>query len=453
MKRLRNYLHYKKTEEIWMPEIPAHWERKKVSWLFDDIGSGATPKSTELKYYNGNIPWLNTGDLNDSIIDGVEKNISSEALKDYSTLKIYPQGSLVIAMYGATIGKLGITNTFMTTNQACCVLSDFKGGNQKFVFYWFMANRPAIINLSRGGGQPNISQNLIRSLRLYLPTNEEQNKIVSFLDQKTSEIDELISDKERLIKLLKETRQAVITEAVTKGLENEKELKKSGKGWIGSIPKHWNITKIKYSTYVKGRIGWQGLRSDEFIDEGPYLVTGTDFDNGIVDWDTCYRISNDRYEEAPEIQLKENDLLITKDGSIGKVAVVKDKPEKAILNSGVFVTRCINKNYLTEFMYWVLCSDVFKEYIKYTETGSTIKHLYQATFVNFAFPLPNIQEQKMISNYLNEKVNEIESLINNEKLVIKKLKEYRQSLIYEAVTGKIDVREHPLERKEEENVN
>ncbi|PEM96488.1 restriction endonuclease subunit S [Bacillus wiedmannii] len=211
-----------------------------------------------------------------------------------------------------------------------------------------------------------------------------------------------------------------------------KEYTNTGILWIDKIPNRWSITKVKYTTYVKGRIGWQGLKSDEFIDEGPYLVTGTDFENGYINWGTCYHISEERYDEAPSIQLKENDLLITKDGTIGKVAIVKKLPSKAILNSGIFVTR--SNKYEVEYMYWLLNSVVFDKYIKFHETGSTIKHLYQETFENFSYPLPDRNEQKRIVMYLNEEISKIDLLMGDKEKLINLLEEKRQSMITEAVT-------------------
>lgn len=215
-------------------------------------------------------------------------------------------------------------------------------------------------------------------------------------------------------------------------------MKDSGIEWIGEIPEGWEVNIIKFSTYVKGRIGWQGLKSDEFIEEGPFLVTGTDFIDGIINWDSCYHISEARYNEAPEIQLIENDLLITKDGTIGKIALVKNKPYEAILNSGIFVTRPIKNQYLTKYMYWVLNSSVFGGYIGFTETGSTIKHLYQETFENFKFPCPKINIQQFIANFLDKKCAEIDYVINAKQEQNKLLKDYRQSVIYEAVTKGLD---------------
>src|ERR1700730_12614471 len=113
--------------------------------------------------------------------------------------------------------------------------------------------------------------------------------------------------------------------------------KDSGAEWLGKIPEHWNFERLKFNSYVKGRIGWQNLRSDEFTDDGPYLVTGMHIRDGTVNWDDCYHITEERYTIAPEIQLKEWDVLITKDGSIGKLAYIDSLPGKASLNSHLLV--------------------------------------------------------------------------------------------------------------------
>src|SRR5699024_593850 len=325
-------------------------------------------------------------------------------------------------------------------------LTPIDNNDKEFLYYALK-----IVDLdwySNPGAVPSVNNRHFREDFLMLPQYQEQKNISKYLNRKTTEIDSLISDKERLIELLEEKRQAVITETVTKGLDPDVKMKDSGIEWIGDIPEHWETTKVKYTTYVKGRIGWQGLRSDEFIDIGPHIVTGVDFQNGVVNWSKCYRISKKRYKEAPEIQLQNNDVLITKDGTIGKIAIVKNKPEKAILNSGVFVTRSLRGEYLTEFFFWLLNSNVFINYMNIMSSGTTVRHLYQETFNNFIYPLPNIVEQRRISNLINEETNHLNQLIKDLKLQISKLKEYRESLIYEAVTGKIDVRDYVTEEAE-----
>lgn len=322
----------------------------------------------------------------------------------------------------------------------------------KYLFYSLLSTEfiDEISRNSVGVSYPAINASEIGNLKIYITDYSKQTVIVNFLNKKLNEINKLISLKENQIELLEEQRQAMITEAVTKGLDSDAEKKESGIEWMGEIPKHWTITKIKYTTYVKGRIGWQGLRSEEFIDDGPYLVTGTDFDNGLINWNGCYHISENRYNEALPIQLKEDDLLITKDGTIGKIAMVKEMPDKAILNSGIFVTRPLRNQYHNNYMFWNLKSSSFSEYIKLLETGSTIKHLYQETFVNYSYALPPIDEQIEISNLLIKKNDEFDKLLLNIKKQLFKLNEYRQALIHEAVTGKIPVDEMEKYLKEVE---
>ena len=165
------------------------------------------------------------------------------------------------------------------------------------------------------------------------------------------------------------------------------------------------MTSMKEHTLVdcfslRARIGWQGLRSDEFKTEGPYLVTGVDFHNGRVDWDDCYHVTEERYAQDKGIQLHEHDLLITKDGTIGKTAVVIDCPEKATLNSGVFVVRAINNEIVPEFLHYILHSHWFDLFVRNVLTGSTIKHLNQEKFYKFTFEAPDVPTQMKIVEVL-----------------------------------------------------
>lgn len=200
----------------WLGEVPEHWEVWKLSHAFDVIGSGTTPKSDNATFYDdGETAWVNTGDLNDGDLFDCEKRVTELALAEHSSLKIFPPGSLVIAMYGATIGKLARLQFSATVNQACCV---FAGGVQvrsEFLFYWFTGLRQQIISLATGGGQPNISQEILRGLRLACPTHFEQTAIAAFLDHETAKINILTTEANRVIDLLKERRTALISAAVT----------------------------------------------------------------------------------------------------------------------------------------------------------------------------------------------------------------------------------------------
>ncbi len=212
----------------------------------------------------------------------------------------------------------------------------------------------------------------------------------------------------------------------------------SGVEWLREIPMGWNVNRIKFTSYVKGRVGWHGLRSDEFTDVGPFLVTGTDFSNGKINWETCHHFSEERYNEDPYIQLKENDLLITKDGTIGKVAIVEKLSGKASLNSGIMLIRPLKKHYMKEFMFWVLNSNLFSEYNEYTKAGSTIQHLYQETFEDFSFPVPPFPEQRVIASFLDRQTAHLDTLISKKERLVALLEEKRAALISHAVTKGLD---------------
>ena len=210
--------------------------------------------------------------------------------------------------------------------------------------------------------------------------------------------------------------------------------KPSGIEWLGDIPEHWDVDRIKDYTYLKARIGWQGLRSDEFIDNSNwYCLTGTDFSDGKINWMNCYCVDEERYKQDKKIQLKIGDLLITKDGTIGKIALIDYLPKPTTLNSGVFVSRPLLKKYINPFMYWVLSSNVFLSFIDLNKNGTTILHLYQNVFERFYYSTPPLSEQTAIANYLDTKTTVINRKIELLTAKADKYKALRRSLINETV--------------------
>jgi type I restriction enzyme S subunit len=216
------------------------------------------------------------------------------------------------------------------------------------------------------------------------------------------------------------------------------DYKDSGVEWLGDVPVGWGVSRVKFDSYVKARVGWHGLKSDEFTDEGPYLVTGSDFKNKTVDWSNCYHCTDERFEQDEYIQLKENDLLITKDGTIGKLILVENLPGKATLNSGIFVVRPLHEKYSTKFYFWLLQSSAFFDFVGINKTGSTIVHLYQETFENLPYALPPLVEQLQIALFLDHETARIDALIEEQQRLIELLKEKRQAVISHAVTKGLD---------------
>lgn len=215
--------------------------------------------------------------------------------------------------------------------------------------------------------------------------------------------------------------------------------KDSGIDWIGKIPSHWEVKKLKHEISLKGRIGWKGLRFDEFQENSyAYLVTGQDFSESDIAWNKCYQIDKERYEEDPFIQLSNGDILVTKDGTIGKVAMVRGLDKPACLNSGIFVLKQKRKIFQQQFLYRLLCSHLLSEYNTYTQTGATILHLYQNVFDNMPLVLPPFSEQQAIAAYLDEKCGKVDSLVAELEQQVSDLSDLKKSEITRVVTKGLD---------------
>lgn len=396
------------------------WPSKKINWLFNKIGSGSTPNSSNEAYYNSDdIPWLLTGDLNDNYISKPSKYISNKAFQENTALIKFPRNSLVMAMYGATIGKLGITTYETTTNQACCVFGEPKEIEVKYTFYWLMANRKEIINLSHGGGQPNISQGIIKNIRISVPPIDDQKKIVRFIDIKYNEINKIIDTKLKLIELLEQQRQSIITEAVTKGLNPNVKMKDSGVEWIGEIPEHWELKALKYSFKIgNGKEIENELAFDDLSGVNVYGSGGV-------------------FKKTDNVLFDGESVLFGRKGTIGKPMYVN---ESFWTVDTMYYTKYNPESY-AKWFYYLLTVYPWSTITTHTALPSVVG----SDIANSVCGIPSYREQIEIANYLSEKDEEVNSLIIIIKQSIDKLKEYRQSLIYEAVTGKIDVGEMELE--------
>ena len=199
----------------WVGRVPELWSIKRISWLFSLVGSGTTPPSDEERYYGMGTPWVTTGELREGTITETAKSVTQAATSNFPTLRVYEPGTLLIAMYGATIGRLAVLGVPACTNQACCAMSMPVDVLTRFAFYSLLAAREHILVLAVGGGQPNINQEMLRALRLPTPPMSEQEAIVEFLDRETNQIDVLSAKAGEMIDVLKERRQALISAAVT----------------------------------------------------------------------------------------------------------------------------------------------------------------------------------------------------------------------------------------------
>lgn len=199
----------------WLEEIPAHWESRRIKYGFNNIGSGTTPPTNQEEYYVGKMPWVTTSELRENVITATEKYVSPEALREFPALRTYPQGSLLFAMYGATIGRVAILGMPATVNQAVCVLADAISFVSEFVFYSLQTTRSILISYATGGGQPNLNAEKLREFRLPCPSLNEQGEICNHLRKELRCFAVLSSAIDSTIGRLKERRAALITAVVT----------------------------------------------------------------------------------------------------------------------------------------------------------------------------------------------------------------------------------------------
>ncbi len=410
--------------------IPDDWEVKKLETIAL-TASGGTPLRSNKSFYTGNVRWFTTSELKDCFLNDSNEHISQEAVFS-SSAKIFPKQTLLMAMYGATIGRLGILNYPAATNQACCAIIP-EHDDVLYLYYYLLHNRESIAAMGCGAGQPNISQEIIKNLLISLPPLEEQQRIAKAL----SDVDALITTTEKLIQKKKNIKQGTMQKLLTgkkrlPGFAKSTEYKQTE---LGLISEDWDVKNINKECTIKARIGWQGLKSTEYLDSGDYiLITGTDFDNGFINWKSCSYVTKWRFDQDKNIQIKKGDVLVTKDGTIGKIAFLDSVPMQGTLNSGVFVVRPKDSDKIDSvFLSLIFKSIWFDSFLEQITSGSTIVHLYQKDFIKFNFPLPSKEEQIAIAVILSSMDKEIETL--NTKL--EKYRNLKTAMMQQLLTGKI----------------
>ena len=271
---------------------------------------------------------------------------------------------------------------------------------------------------AQGGTMGVLNAGMLRPLKIALPPLPEQQAIAGAL----GDVDALLGALEQLIAKKRDLKQAAMQQLLT------------GQTRLPGFTGKWETLNMSEKSSLKARIGWQGLTTAEYLKTGEYyLVTGTDFANGRIDWSHCCFVAAERYVQDRNIQLRPKDILLTKDGTIGKVGFVDDLPGPATLNSGVFVIRPKEDAYNPQFFYYVLTSRIFDDFLTKLQAGSTISHLYQKDFVTFAFLAPvTVAEQTAIAGVLSDMDAELAAL----EARLAKTRALKQGMMQELLTGR-----------------
>ncbi|MGX2039962.1 restriction endonuclease subunit S [Methylocaldum sp. MU1018] len=440
MTEFPTYPEYKPSNIEWLGDIPQHWSIWKVTHGFNRIGSGTTPKSDNQIFYDGDIPWVTTSELREIVILDTAQKVTEEAVSSYSALKVYPKGSLAIAMYGATIGRLGMLGVDATFNQACCVFSEPTVFDARFVYYWLWMRRPILISISNGGGQPNLSQDDLKKLWIPIPDINEQQAIARFLDFKTAQIDALIAKKQALLDKLAEKRTALISHAVTKGLDPSAPMKDSGVVWLGEIPKHWNAVRLRYASefVTSGSRGW----AEFYSNEGYVFLRITNVSRISIQplLEDIRRVSPPDTAEGKRTATKGGDVVISITADLGSVAVIPEKFEPAYVSQHLALVRPNIDRVSGQWMAYQIFSSAGQAQLLGAGYGGTKIQLGLEDIKDLWLAFPPIHEQQEICSYIGGAVDAMERQVEFINKVISRLREYRAALITNAVTGKIDVR-------------
>ena len=410
---------YKQTD---IGVIPEDWEVTPMFRITEQnrpITYGIVQAGPHLE--NG-IPYIRSSDLNASCIEiSTLLRTSNQIAEFYKRSEVYPRDIVFSLRGNIGISKI-VPNELKRANltQGTARISCKKNILNIYVIYSLYSSyfRKQIENAQKGSTFQEVSLGMLRSFHILLPPLPEQHTIATAL----SDADARISSLDKVIAKKCDIKQAAMQELLT------------GKRRLPGFNKKWDILKMSEKSTLKARIGWQGLTTAEYLESGDYyLITGTDFQEGRIYWSSCCFVDESRYVQDKNIQLKTGDILLTKDGTIGKVGYIDSLPGPATLNSGVFVIRPINDAYDPLYFYYVLMSRIFEDFLTKLQAGSTIIHLYQKDFINFSFLAPDIAEQQAIASVLSDMDAELAALEQQRD----KTKAIKKGMMQELLTGRI----------------
>lgn len=427
---MERYSEYKDSGVKWLGEIPGHWGLLKSKYLWKETFENSISGKEDL--------------LSVSQYTGVTKSKADSRSESLIGYKIVHKDDLVINIMLAWLGGLGVSNDEGVVSPAYCTYKLIRDYNPKFLHYLYKTPM-YLAEFARH------STGVVPSRwRMYtddfgqvvslLPPVEEQDAIVRYLDAATSKIDKAIAMQQKMIDLLNERKQIIIQNAVTKGLDENVEMKDSGVEWIGKIPNHWEIKRLKYAMHSYGRIGFRGYGTDDIVDEGQGAITlsPSNIQDSSMDYSKKTYLSWKKYYESPEIMIKNGDVLMVKTGSsYGKCAVVKNLPMECTINPQLVVFK--EHKEIPEFLAYSFQTTYAKCFINTSVIGGTIPTISQEKINNYIFPFPPKSEQQAIVAYLDEEMQHFDSAITNCQRQIALLQERKQIIINEVVTGKVKV--------------
>jgi type I restriction enzyme S subunit len=450
---MNRYNSYKISDIEWIENIPEHWETQRLKYVSD-----INVSSVDKHIFEDEIQILlcNYTDVyyNEKISSRVNLKNGSCTIEEFKKFRI-KKGDVLITKDSETPDDMGVPSyveedfdNVVCGYHLCIMSSDNNKMEGKYLFRQLQTKR--IRNYfeinSFGITRFGLGKSSIENLPIILPPKNEQHQIVHFLDEKTEIIDELISIKERKIELLKEQRTSIINHSITKGLDPRVKMKDSGVEWIGEIPEHWDRVNLRYVldllTDFESNGSFSSVKENVKVDdEGQvWYVRMTDLENNNIRDENCKYCEIETYNFLHKTKLYGGELLITKRGEIGKVYLFPHNCGLSTLGPNSYLLRIEDDKVISKYLYYFYKSDGGQITLKLLDNSTTIGSLYKDDIKGSFVIVPPISEQIQIVDYLDVHTKEIDDMVSMEQKKIDLLKEYRQSLISEVITGKIDIR-------------
>ncbi len=421
--KYKTYSKYKPSGIDWLGDIPAGWEECKLKYLSWAIEDGGTPSRSEADNFDGDINWLVVDDIKDEINETKEK-ISEKGYKE-SNAKIWDVGDIIIS-FGATIGEVGIANIPLTTKQGIAGIKVNEKIFTKYLFYTLKILKDYLNAISVGTTIFEIRPPKLKQIIFPFPEKTVQKSIADFLDRETAKIDEMVAKKQKMIDLLKEKRQALITHAVTKGIDTKAKMKPSGIDWLGDIPEGWKVKRLNYLL--------KNVVDKATDDDKSDLIIALE---NIESWSG--KFVSPENQKSPEGDLKKfiaGDVLFGKLRPYLAKAMITERDGLCVGEALVFRT---NKFLINKFLLHRILTADFINYIDSSTQGAKMPRAEWEFIKTLQVAYPSREEQQKIIDYIDRETAKINEMMKKVEMQIEKLQEYRQALITNAVTGKIKI--------------
>ena len=442
---LKPYPTYRKTDLPWLGQIPAHWEVRRLKSTIEYCQNGAWGDEP-----NGidDVACVRVADFDRTKFRVKFPVPTMRALpKEERKNKSLRKGDLLLEKSGGgELQPVGFVVLYDSEEPAIC--SNFvarmpvqENHDPNFLCYLHASLYAGKINtqsIKQNTGIQNLDATAYLNEKVALPSLPEQQAIAVYLDHQTAKIDALIAKKERLLDLLSEQRAAIISQAVTKGLNPDVKMKDSGVAWLGQVPSHWRVKRLKHISPSQS-VGLVINPSNYVSDEGVPFLYGGDISEGHISTEKARRITPENSKLLKQSMLRTGDLVMVRVGYPGITAVVPESLEGSNCASMMIVRR--HKSFISDWLCYVMNSRASRAQIEIVQYGAAQEQFNISHAVNFIYPAPPLSEQVQIVNYLDKKTKQLDGLKAKVENVIERLREYRAALISSVVTGKIRVQE------------